>query len=144
MRNLDSLKRISIEAYDFIKAIEQDSYPDGRYELKNGVYVNIDSYSTQYRSERRFEAHRRYIDIQYMIIGSEIITLCKAEGLNISESYDYERDIEFYDNSLCGIDNVLGEGDYLIIYPDEAHMPCICIGEKKMVKKAVIKIPYVI
>lgn len=43
---------------------------EGRYELENGIYVNIESYSTCSCEEKKYEIHRKYIDLQYIISGT--------------------------------------------------------------------------
>lgn len=141
MSKIEELKDLSMVAYEFLRNFNPDDYADGRYELAEGCYVNIESYSTQCRAERRFEAHQKYIDVQYMISGNEIITICPVEELECVEQYDAKKDIAFFRNEPKGIDFILSENDFLIFRPGEAHMPCICICEQKPVRKAVVKIP---
>ena len=141
MSDWDALKRLSPSAYSFIKEIAQKEYMDGHYELSEGCYVNIETYTTQYRGDRKYESHRRYIDIQYMIFGKELITVHPVTGLVVCDEYDSEKDITFYKNDVAGVDKLLEEGTFFIITPDVAHMPCICIDEKTTVRKAVVKVP---
>ena len=141
VNKLEVLKDLSLVAYKFLQDFNSDDYPDGRYELSDRCYVNIESYSTQSREERRFEAHQKFIDVQYMISGQEIITVCPVTELEICEAYASDKDIVFYRNEPKGIDYILSENDFLIFRPGEGHMPCICINQKEIVRKAVIKIP---
>lgn len=141
MRKIEELKDLSIVAYEFLRDLNPDDFTDGRYELSEGCYVNIESYSTQCRIERKFEAHQKYIDVQYIILGKEIITVCPVEELECINPYDVEKDIAFFKNEPKGIDFILSENDFLVIKPGEAHMPCVCIGKQAFVRKAVIKIP---
>lgn len=141
MSDWDELKNLSVDAYEFLKSLKPEQYEDGRFDLKNGMYVNIESYTTQLREDRRFEAHKRYIDVQYMIFGLELITVNPVDNLDCIVPYDQERDISFYKNEAKGIDKMLRDGEFLIIKPGEAHMPCVCVNEQRNVRKAVIKIP---
>lgn len=145
----------------FMESNSFDHFPCGTYQLPKGIYLNVESYETQPRDSRVFEAHRRYIDFQYMIDGREIISVCEKDALHCIEKYDQERDIEFYrsvemhsgesadDTKWCvpghkkkGKDYVLTQGEGLLLYPNHAHMPCLRFGEKGVhVKKAVFKIP---
>ena len=43
-------------------------------------------------------------------------------------------------NNEC-VDNVISNGDFVILYPEDAHMPCVCVGKPQTVKKVVIKVP---
>ena len=141
MRNIEVIKELSLDAYNFLQENLHIRSSDGRHELGNGVYVNIESYTTQARSERKFEAHKKYIDIQYMIEGEELITVCNTEFLKISDLYDSDKDIEFYTNELKGEDYSITPGEFIILKPGEAHMPCVCLNGIQKVRKAVFKIP---
>lgn len=76
--NLEEIKKISIAAYNFLEEFDPCEYKDGRYEFCDGIYVNIETYVTYPRIERKFESHEKYIDIQYMISGREIVTVAPA------------------------------------------------------------------
>ena len=141
MRDWDKLKRLSVDAYEFLKSFKPENYADGQHKLKNGMYVNIESYTTKLREERKFETHEKYIDVQYMISGRELITVCPMEDLKCIEPYNKEQDVAFYKNEAKGVDKLLTKGEFLIFKPSEAHMPCICVDEPENVRKSVIKIP---
>lgn len=100
MSDWDELKSISVNAYEFLKSFIPEEYEDGRYELQNGMYVNIESYTTQLREDRKFESHRRYIDVQYMISGMKLITVCPFDKLKCVEVYNQDTDIAFYQNTV--------------------------------------------
>lgn len=141
MERYDDVKSISEEAYNFLQKLQSLSWKDGKHELGNGVYVNIESYVTQERNSRQFENHNKYIDIQIMLDGEEIIEVCPVENMVASIPYDVERDVTFFTNNKIGTQHFLKKGEYLIIYPGQAHMPCVNVKEATWVRKAVIKIP---
>ncbi len=140
MDELGLIKKINETAYEFLVSFNPELIPDGRIVLSDSVYVNIESYETQLRCERFFEAHRKYIDIQYMIEGEELVTIASISDLRLSRKYDNIKDIELYYGDVIGLDYCLRNGDYLVIKPGEGHMPCIALNEKRKVRKAVIKI----
>ncbi|MCM1342641.1 MAG: YhcH/YjgK/YiaL family protein [Lachnospiraceae bacterium] len=142
MERYEDIKKISEEAYIFLQELQSSFWKDGKYELGNGVYVNIESYVTQERSSRQFENHRQYIDIQVMLDGEEIIEICPIKNMIVSIPYNAEKDIIFYANSKLGTQQILKRGEYLIIYPGQAHMPCVRVQKSVGVRKAVIKIPF--
>lgn len=141
MEKYTDVKTLSEEAFDFLQDLQSSFREDRRYELGNGVYANIESYMTQERNSRQFEDHHKYIDIQVMLDGDEVIEICPVKNLKKSASYDVEKDAAFYVNSGSGTPHFLKKGEYIIIYPGQAHMPCICAGEAMKVRKAVIKVP---
>lgn len=141
MNNLERVKAISKEAYDFMIRLQTDVIGDGRYELQNGVYANVETYMSQPREARKFENHRKYIDVQIIIEGEEFIELFPVEKFSENGCYDDEKDISFFCNCKKGTNIKLSKGDSLIIFPGQAHMPCVQTDESVKVKKAVIKIP---
>ena len=74
---LADIKDISNTAYEFLSNRDLKNLSEGRYFFDKGIYCNVESYETKER--HRFEAHKKYIDIQYIISGSEKIIV---EDLN--------------------------------------------------------------
>ncbi len=109
----------------------------GRHELFDGVYVNISAYRT--KTEGRYEAHRKYLDIQILLKGREIIRLADLKKMTEETPYDAEKDILF--GSAEGKDYLLREGEWMVIFPEEAHLPGQAAGEPEEVVKAVVKVP---
>jgi len=108
---------------------------DGRYDLEDGIFVLIQSYCTRERKDCRIEAHKRYVDLQYIIDGNERVGI-RSDG-KIFVPYNPENDIEFYEGESNWID--LHRGDYIVLFPQDRHQPCM--GDGSPVKKAVVKIP---
>ena len=143
MKNYDIIKELSPVAYDFVEKILSEDVANGTHALAGGVFANVMTYETKKRCNTFFEAHKKYIDIQIILDGSEIISVESVEDMHKYECVQPfgDGDTELYAvNSDC-VDYVLCKGDFVILYPEDAHMPCICIGEPKTVKKAVIKVP---
>lgn len=142
MRDYGKIKELNEIAYNFITK-EAANAPLGRHELGGGVYANIEEYQTKPRSAGRYEAHRRYIDIQYIILGEELITLAPLDQVvhSVLNPYDSGKDIAFYQRDDDGVDNYLTAGDFLIIGPATAHMPQIMVNGRQTVRKCVVKVP---
>jgi len=90
------------------------------------------------REGARLEAHRRYIDIQIVVSGTEVIgwrRLEECEG--VGEAYDAEKDIGFFtDEPTAWLE--LSPGTFAIFFPDDAHAPLAGegLGRKVVVKVA--------
>ena len=86
-----------------------------------------------------FEAHRKYIDIQFVISGEELQGYAPLSSLKIKDAYDLEKDIAFYngDGSLFH----LTPGSFAIYFPNDAHKPNLMIDKPAALKKIVVKIP---
>lgn len=134
------------EAFEFLKNAENTA--DGSYELVPGlVSVSISAYTNKPVCECRYEAHARMIDIQCVIDGSERIDIVNAEntaGMEITADEYEKSDIAFFNGSENGVSYVYGKNDFAVIYPYEAHRPCIAPDMKNgvSVRKAVVKIKY--
>jgi len=134
-------------AFSYLKSIKE--FPNvGKVELcGDDLFVNIDKYSTKQERECKFEAHKRYIDIQLIHSGREKIKWHPVELLSESVAYSSDNDVAFLDlpEEVLG-EGVLESGYFMILYPDDAHMPQISPDsnnnnvEKFVVKVAIDKI----
>jgi len=117
--------------------------PDGRVSLDGErVYAIIQSYTTRLGRERpRFEAHRRYLDIQFVLDGFELCGWAPAARLAVEVPYDESKDIMF---GRVGAEDVVmmpfPAGRALVFHPWDAHAPGLAAGGPAPVRKAVIKI----
>ena len=114
----------------------------GRYVIDENTYVNIDVYNTKDFNNCKLEAHKKYIDIQMLLTGNERLDYINTDGLKVSEEYDENRDIMFFETPDIPLNSVqLTPYNFALIYPHEAHMPQINYNNKThSVKKAVVKI----
>ena len=140
MKDLNKIKELCPSAYDFI-VNKAEGAAVGKYNLENGVYVSVQEYTTKARSEAKYEAHKKFIDIQMILSGKELIAVSPIEKMTISDEYNEEKDFMlFHHNDEC-TDYVLEAGDFLILYPQDVHMPGVCVNEKSPVRKIVVKVP---
>jgi len=113
----------------------------GRYDLPDsgGSYAVVQEESeTRLRAQSKWEAHRKMIDIQFLIHGKEMMGYTDISNLMMEEYHD--------DGDYC-----LGEGDgdwlhldaqyFMILFPQDAHMPSIAFAEPQKIKKVVVKVP---
>lgn len=112
---------------------------DGRYEIDgNKIYASIQTYNT--KVDANYESHRKYIDIQYLVSGEEKIGVTDLCNCKTCIEYDPERDLEFY-NINCQEEYIkLEKGQFVILYPHDAHKPSISINTASIVKKVVVKV----
>lgn len=135
---LDKSPRI-LEAIEIIKNTNFNDIPDGRLEYSNGIWANLQTYYT--KQDALFEAHRKYIDIQFILAGTEKIGVCDSSTCTENIPYDAEKDIEFLGAKEFEYIE-MHTGDFLILYPKDAHKPSISVGEEPShVRKLVVKVP---
>jgi YhcH/YjgK/YiaL family protein len=127
------------EVFEFLLENRFERSP-GRYDLKGGIYYMVQSYETKHESEGFFEAHRKYIDLQYVVNGKERHDYAYLSALKIKEPYNPEKDVEFYDGS--GSSLILDTQFFAIYFPEDAHKPNLRHkNEAEKMLKVVAKIP---
>lgn len=115
--------------------------PVGRYEVQGDeFFFVVDEYETKPAEEGRFEIHRKYLDIQCVVSGTEYIGYTPLEGLTEVQAYDSQKDIAFYAGTPNHSRAVLHPGLFAIFWPNEPHMPCRTAEAPSRVKKIVVKI----
>lgn len=108
--------------------------------LDESTFALEQVYNSKDRSECFFESHRKYIDVQFILEGEEIIEIDNVENLTDSFSYDESIDLIKYDDSTNSSLLKLKKGDIAIFYPEDAHMPCIKLGDTQKIVKTVVKV----
>jgi biofilm protein TabA len=131
-----------IAAFEFLKTLTPDSETGKRLIQGNDLFAGVDTYETKARADAKLETHRKYVDIQVLLSGEEVLEIFPKQGLTVSEPYNPERDVEFYEKPAEAHARItLNPGQFLVFFPDDAHMPCLMAGASpKPVKKAVFKI----
>jgi YhcH/YjgK/YiaL family protein len=124
--------------FEFLRRTDLLNLETGRYELDgDAVFALINRDPGRGREGARLEAHRKYIDIQYLVDGSEEIGWRPIDRCqHVTEPYSSERDVGFFgDQPLAWIN--LPVGSFMIFYPQDAHAPLASRGDNV---KAVIKV----
>lgn len=146
LKELKFYKGISENLDKAIEYIEKGEYKNG-VEGKNEidgdkVFFNFQNADIRKEEEAFFEGHKKYIDIQLVIEGEELIGYTSRSNVVRTSSWDAEKDFEVYEGSIEHR-FVLNEDTFIILFPEEPHMPLL-ESEKgfKKVKKAVFKVLY--
>lgn len=108
-------------------------------ELKGrDVYCSAASYNTVPDDESFFEAHKKYLDIHIMLSGAERIEVAPPSELEQFQSVDTN---DFYAYRGDGWQKVLlSPGEFLILFPNDAHKLKMQVGTPAPVTKAVFKV----
>ena len=126
----------------FLRRTDLNGLADGKIEIDGEkVFALVQRYETVVMTVPKFECHRKYIDIQYIASGSEIIGWAPLERLNITEAYNAGKDACFGTVANGGWTSVrLQAGQLAVFYPEDGHAPKIAVGEPSPVMKIVVKI----
>ncbi len=108
--------------------------------LDENCFVLEQAYITKDKEDCLFESHKKYIDIQYMFEGDEIMEVENINNLLVETPYKEDLDYAKHAQSENASVLKIKENELAIFYPFDAHMPCIKIDENKKIIKAVFKI----
>lgn len=124
--------------YKSLSLIELDKC--NKIVLDENSFVLEQSYITKNKKDCLFESHKKYIDIQYMFKGDEIMEVENIDNLSVTTAYNEDLDYAKYTQTNNSSTLIIKENELAIFYPQDAHMPCIKIDENKKIIKAVFKI----
>jgi len=127
-------------ALSWLASARDQNLPDGRVEIDGSkVYALVQSYDS--KPEPRFEAHRRYLDIQYIVSGKEQFGWTALENLVPADPYNPEKDVVKGSVAAEAASFVkLSSGYLAVVWPADAHAPGMADGEPSPVKKIVVKV----
>ena len=113
--------------------------PNGKHEIEGiDLYAVISEYNTKPQADGIWEAHRRYVDIQYLVSGEELVGYAPLDRLTVSKPYDPIGDCVFFKGA--GDFLSLRVGFFAVLWPQDAHMPGITVSQPAAVKKVVMKV----
>ena len=141
IKNADTYYQISKNLKDGFEWIRNNNLidmKDGKYVISESLYANVQTYQT--KDEAPYEAHRQYIDIQYMIKGEELSGVVDYADCSTVVEYDYEKDIEFLKNNTEENFYKIKSGEFFVFFPHDAHKPALRVNESSLVKKVVVKV----
>jgi len=129
-------------AFEFLKTLTPESETGRRLIQGDALFAGIDCYETKARDDAKIETHRKYVDIQVLLSGTEVIEIFPKKGLTVSEPYIPERDVEFYQvPGEAPVKLTLTLGQFVVFFPEDAHMPCLMNGNSAQpVQKVVVKL----
>lgn len=140
LENIANYSEIPADAVNFIRELTDD-IKLGKYNIGVSNYANVESYITKNIDDAKFESHKNYIDIQILLSGKERIYVGSVNDMTISVPYSLEKDIMFYDEAVEPYDYItLGDSNFVMLFPHEAHAPQVVVSNPSEVKKVVVKI----
>jgi YhcH/YjgK/YiaL family protein len=103
----------------------------------DNLYALVQEYVTKPVEQGVWEAHRRYIDVQYMVSGTERMGVANLRVMRLGE-YSAEKDFQ----PMIGTGNFLDvfAGAFVIFFPEDAHMPGLQASQPEFIRKVVLKV----
>jgi YhcH/YjgK/YiaL family protein len=129
------------KAFNFLKNNDLSKLELRRYDIDgDNLFATVSEYISKNEETTKFEAHRKYIDIQYVINGKEIMNIAPITTVKeVLTPYDITKDIEFVTVSKV-VNYKATPSNFFIFFPVDAHRPGLKDGLNSLVRKVVIKV----
>jgi YhcH/YjgK/YiaL family protein len=127
---------------DLLRQQKPDVFIPGETEIRGrDLFLRAMEYATKSAQDNRFETHRVYADVQYIVKGTEIMQAVPSCYLKPLSEYDQSGDYQFFTAHQGISDIVVPQGWFAVFFPGEAHRPCCHYGgQPGEVRKFVFKI----
>ncbi|MGL5112626.1 MAG: YhcH/YjgK/YiaL family protein [Flavobacterium sp.] len=126
------------KGFEFLASTDLKTLAIGTHEIDaDKIFAIVQEYDTKDESECVLEGHHKYIDIQYVISGVELMGFAPLTNQKMVEE-DLEKDYTFYegDTSLLRVE----EGMFTLFFPEDLHRTCVKVTDISKVKKVVVKV----
>ena len=129
-------------AVEHLKATDFAALPAGNYELQgNDIRVQVIDMQTKPLADARPEVHRQFIDVQFLVQGSEKIGVAADTGHNVVFSDQLaERDLLLYTNVANESTLTMTPGSFAVFFPTDVHRPGCAVDQPLAIRKVVIKV----
>jgi YhcH/YjgK/YiaL family protein len=129
------------KAFTWLKDNKLQELEIRRHDIEGDMlYASVMEYNSKNEADARYESHKKYIDIQYVLSGKELMGISPISDLKeILQPYNDSTDIQFF--TVNNITNYKAEpGRFFLFFPGDAHRPGLKDGENSPVKKLVVKV----
>ncbi len=128
------------QAFAYLRSGRAATDEIGTHKLDgDDLFVSVQAYSTRPADQCRWEAHRTYADVQYVVEGCERMGYAPLAGMTTEQPYDAKNDVAFYTGE--GTTLRVPAGTFTVFLPQDVHMPCLADhGQPRPVRKIVVKV----
>jgi len=125
-------------ALDYLRTTDMRTVALGRHDLDgDDLFALVQEYTTRAADQCVWEAHRRYIDVQFVVTGAERMGVASLAQMREREAYDAARDVAFFEPGSEFV--TIRAGMFAIFGPEDVHSPGHAAGEPAVVRKVVVK-----
>lgn len=127
-------------AVGIITQLDYDKLEIGRHDVSESFFFNVLEYDAPIDDSIPFESHRKHIDIQRVISGTELLRIADVSRLVTSTAYDPINDVQLYKDfpSVSGV--ILSAGSIVVLQPSDAHKAVSVGNTSNRIKKVVGKL----
>lgn len=123
-------------AFDYVRNTDLLALAPGRYNIiGDDLIAIVENVPARTRAEAKLECHRRYIDIQLVLEGTDEMGWKPLADCNDPAS-DYKTDIQFFNDAPAAWIAV-PSAHFCIFFPEDAHAPLVGDGT---IRKVIFKV----
>lgn len=127
-------------ALEYLKEQKQIVFDEQKHIVDDNFYYFTQSYIIKCAREYQFESHKKYVEIQIIVKGTETIDLADISRLTLIKKYQTDKDVMFWSIPEKMAHVTLREGDSIILYPENAHRERIAQECQKEIVKIIGKV----
>jgi biofilm protein TabA len=128
-------------AFEFLRTAGVEDKAPGRYAIDGDrIYATVVVDKTRSADTAQFEAHRKYLDIHYLVRGTELIGSADATSLHEVKPYAPETEAALFERPAKYKRLILKPGEFVVFFPGQAHMPGCYVDKSAEIKKVVMKV----
>ena len=139
-KEVSSLEERCMEAVKFLSQLSDKDLSLGRHDVDEGFFYNVIEYDTTGDTDKPYESHRKYVDIQMLIAGEELMQVVDINRLQIAVQYNSLIDCTLYKPIENPASILLRPNSVLVLYPKDAHRTISFNGHLSQIKKIVGKV----
>ncbi len=128
-------------AFEFLEDSHLLELPPGKYPIDGERFFAIVQKALSRSIEAsRLESHRKYIDVQFLASGQEMMGVSPIDKLIIADPYIESSDVTFYDLPEDYTHLEMQPGRFAVFFPDDGHMPNCYLNGPQELHKVVVKV----
>ena len=135
-----SLEERCLEAANYLCHLKGEELSLGRHIVNDQFYYNVIEYKTTGEKDKPFESHRKFVDIQLILDGEEIMQVTDISRLHERVVYDNRKDVVLYTATNLTASTILRPDSIMILYPRDAHRSMSMYKKSTVIKKIVGKL----
>ncbi len=133
------LEKEIMECFAYAGSHDLTAFETGTHEIDGQrLFVNIVEYTTTAPENRFWEAHKQYLDVHFMLSGTEQIDLNFIRNMEQKEFVEQDDFLPLEGPKNSSV--VLKENDFLICFPSDGHRTAVAVNEPVAIKKAIFKV----
>jgi len=127
------------KALRYISKTDFTKLENGTYNVvEDEIFAIVNRFETVDAKSEKPEVHRKYIDIQYVFEGEEVLGFSIKDSQKVYKEYNTEEDYELYDADLEYVK--FSKGMFAIFFPNDLHAPSVHLNNPTSASKVVVKV----